>query len=126
MRFVQIQIMRRGQSLGFGQNASIPFDYPIISWVMNYVRNRGFLTCLSWFYRIWRSRTPRCYYISLQLKYIFISEFLKLFDKIPVRICLDVLFKTSSPSWHWAVWKVAVAILWFHIWNYKLILKMFC
>ena len=55
---------------GFGQNASeihvllfsnfmsIPFDYPIISWVMKYVRNRGFLTCLSWFYRIWRSRTP--------------------------------------------------------------------
>ena len=43
MRFVQIQIMRRGKLLGFGQNAneilvllfpnfvSIPFDYPIIT-----------------------------------------------------------------------------------------------
>ena len=43
MRFVQIQIMRRGKLLGFAQNASeilvllfpnfvsIPFDYPIIT-----------------------------------------------------------------------------------------------
>ena len=60
---------------------------------MNYVDNRGFLTCLSWVYRIWRSITPLCYYISLELKDIFISEFSKLFDKIPVRICLDVLFR---------------------------------
>ena len=57
MRFVQIQIMRRGKLLGFGQNASeilvllfpnfvsIPFDYPIITffqrgksmvWVKNF------------------------------------------------------------------------------------------
>ena len=27
---------------------SIPFDYLLISWVMNYVSNQGFLTCLSW------------------------------------------------------------------------------
>ena len=27
---------------------SIPFDYLLISWVTNYVSNRGFLTCLSW------------------------------------------------------------------------------
>ena len=57
MRFVQIQIMRRGKLLGFGQNkieihvllfpnlVSIPFDYPIIAffqrgysmvWVKNF------------------------------------------------------------------------------------------
>ena len=36
--------------LGFGQNATIPFDYPLISWVTNCVSNvyLGFLTCLSW------------------------------------------------------------------------------
>ena len=110
MRFVQIQIMRRGKLLGFGQNASeiqvllfpnfmsIPFDYPIITWVTNYVLNRGFLTFLSWFYRIWRSRTPRGYYISLELKYIFISQFSKLFGKVPVRICLDALFRLFTFS----------------------------
>ena len=27
---------------------SMPFDYLLISWVTNYVCNRGFLTCLSW------------------------------------------------------------------------------
>ena len=27
---------------------SIPFDYLLISWVTNYVSNRGFLTRLSW------------------------------------------------------------------------------
>ena len=38
-------------------------------------------------------KNSSCYYTSLELKCIFISEFSKLFDKIPVRICLDVLFR---------------------------------
>ena len=70
-----------------------------------------------------------------ELKFGLSSEF---FNKIPVRILLDVLFRvfrflrrlfmpwhlcswhfeTSSPSWHWDVRKVAMAI-----WNYKLSLK---
>ena len=58
---------------------------------------------------------------GLELKFGLSSEF---FDKIPVRILLDVLFrvfrfscphifilKTSLPSWHWEVRKVAMAIL---------------
>ena len=32
----------------FPNFTSIPFDYLLISWVTNYVSNRGFLTCLSW------------------------------------------------------------------------------
>ena len=32
----------------FPNFTSIPFDYLLISWVTNYVSNRGLLTCLSW------------------------------------------------------------------------------
>ena len=36
----------------FPNFTSILFDYLFITWETNYVRNRGFWTCLSWFYRI--------------------------------------------------------------------------
>ena len=48
-----------------------PFDYLLISWVTNLVRNRGFLRCFSW---------------------------IEFFDKIPVRILLDVLFRVFRLS----------------------------
>ena len=54
---------------------SIPFDYLLISWVTNYVHNRGFLTCLSCIVSIDNSTLS------------------KGFDKIPVKILLDVLFR---------------------------------
>ena len=50
----------------------IPFDYLLISWVTNYVRNRGFLTCLSWFYRLDRELH---FLKSLELKFGLSSEF---------------------------------------------------
>ena len=65
---------------------SIPFDYLFISWVTNYVSNLGFLTCLSWIISIENS----CTLERLELKFGLSSEF---FDKIPVRILLDVLFR---------------------------------
>ena len=60
----------------FSNFMSIPFDYLLISWVTNYVRNRGFLTCLSGFYRVYRE----------------VQNFSEFFNKIPVRILLDVIF----------------------------------
>ena len=110
MRFVQIQIMRRWKLLGFGQNASeihvllfpnfmgIPFDYPIISWVTNYVRNSRFLTCLSWFLSHLAIKDSTLLLQSLELKYNFISEFSRLFDKTPLRIYLNVLFRVCRFS----------------------------
>ena len=38
----------------FSNFTSIPFDYLLISWGKNYFRNRGFLTCLSGFNRVYR------------------------------------------------------------------------
>ena len=73
----------------FPNFTSIPFDYLLISWVTNYVNNLGFLTCLSWIVSIENS----CMLHSLErleLKFGLSSEF---FDKIPVRILLDVLFR---------------------------------
>ena len=32
----------------FANFTRIPFDYPLTSWVTNYVSNREFLMCLSW------------------------------------------------------------------------------
>ena len=32
----------------FADFTRIPFDYPLTSWVTNYVSNREFLMCLSW------------------------------------------------------------------------------
>ena len=70
---------------------SIPFDYLLISWVTNYLSNRGFLTCLSSVIldRIDRSWTPlsQTFRAEIWLKF---SEF---FDNIPLRILLDVLFR---------------------------------
>ena len=70
----------------FPNFTSIPFDYLFISWVTNYVSNLGFLTCLSWIVSIENS----CTLERLELKFGLSSEF---FDKIPVRILLDVLFR---------------------------------
>ena len=106
----------------FPNFTNILFDYLLISWVTNYVSILGFLTCLSWIVSIENSTLER-----LELKFGVSSEF---FDKIPVRILLDVLFhvfrfskvsfyvlessfmtfKTSSPSWHWDLRKVVMAI----------------
>ena len=43
-----IRIWRKTRVKLFPNFTSIPFDYLLISWVTNYVSNRGFLTCLSW------------------------------------------------------------------------------
>ena len=60
----------------FPNFTSIPFDYLLISWVTNYVSNRidRELPSLE----------------RLELKFGLSSEF---FNKIPVRILLDVLFR---------------------------------
>ena len=63
---------------------SIPFDYLLISWVTNYVSSLGFLTCLSRIVSLLHSLE------RLELKFGLSSEF---FDKIPVRILLDGLFR---------------------------------
>ena len=63
------------------------FDYLLISWVTNCVSNCEFLTLFL--YRIDRElHSLKC----LDLKFGLGSEFSKFFDKIPVRILLDVLF----------------------------------
>ena len=63
---------------------SIPFDYLLLSWVMNYVSNLGFLTCLSRIVSIENSHS---------LKYLAhkVQNFSDFFGKIPVRILLDAL-----------------------------------
>ena len=71
----------------FPNFTSIPFDYLLISWVTNYVSNLGFST------RFILDRIDRELLHSLEplaLKFGLSSEF---FDKIPVRILLDVLFR---------------------------------
>ena len=80
---------------------SILFDYLLISWVTNCVSNCGFLTLFL--YRIDRElHSLKC----LDLKFGLGSEFSKFFDKIPVRILLDVLFcvlgslKCLFVPWH--------------------------
>ena len=74
----------------FPNFTSIPFtDYLLISWVTNYVSNLGFLTCFNILDRIDRELLHS--FERLELKFGFSSEF---FDKIPVRILLDlVLFR---------------------------------
>ena len=70
----------------FPNFTSIPFDYLLISQVPNCVSNLGFLTCLSWLDHIDREiYSLEC----LELKFGLSSDF---FDKIPVRILLDVFF----------------------------------
>ena len=67
----------------FPNFTSIPFDYLLISWVTNYVSNRGFLTCLSWIVSIDRELHSQT----------FRAKFSEFFDNIPLRILLDVLFR---------------------------------
>ena len=72
----------------FPNFTSIPFDYLLISWVTNYVSNRGFLTCLSWIVSIDRELHSLK---RLELKFgLSFSEF---FDNVPLGILLDVLFR---------------------------------
>ena len=68
---------------------SIPFDYLLITWVANYVSNREFFNMFI-LDRIDRDLHPlKC----LDRKFGSSSEFSKFFNKIPVRIPLDVLFR---------------------------------
>ena len=69
----------------FPNFTSIPFDYLLKSWVTNYVSNLGFLTCLCWITSIENFPLEH-----LELKFGLSSEF---FNKIPVSILLDVLFR---------------------------------
>ena len=55
----------------FPNFTSIPFDYLLISWVTNYVSNRGFLTCLSWIVLIDRELHSLK---RLELKFILPAE----------------------------------------------------
>ena len=71
----------------FPNFTSVPFDYLLISWVTNYVSNRGFLTCLSLIVSIDRELHSQTFRAEIWLKF---SEF---FDKIPLRTLLDVLFR---------------------------------
>ena len=80
---------------------SILFDYLLISWVTNCVSNCEFLTLFL--YHIDRElHSLKC----LDLKFGLGSEFSNFFDKIPVRILLDVLFcvlgslKCLFVPWH--------------------------
>ena len=71
---------------------SIPFDkIPIHFMDQNdeFIRNSGFLKCLSWFYHI---DQELCDLKNLQFKFGSSSEFSEYFNKIFVRILLDVLF----------------------------------
>ena len=56
-RFVQILIISRAFAKVklFPNFTSISYDYLLISWVTNYVSNRGFVTCLSWIVSIEKS-----------------------------------------------------------------------
>ena len=60
----------------FPNFTSVPFNYLLISWVTNYDQNRGSFDIVH--------RTS--------LNFEFSSQFSELFDKIPNRIILDVLF----------------------------------
>ena len=62
---------------------TVPFDYLLIWQVTNYVRNRGILTCLSWFLRICDRELH-----SLKNWELKFSDF---FDKRAVRILLDAI-----------------------------------
>ena len=62
----------------FPNFTSIPFDYLLISWMTNYVA-------------IWDNIDRELHSLErLELKFGISSEF---FDKMPVRILLDVLFR---------------------------------
>ena len=84
----------------FPNFTSVPFDYLLISWVTNYVSNRGFLTSLFSYAGSYRSIvTPlsQTFRAEIWLKF---SEF---FDNIPLRILLDVLsrvFRFSKASFY--------------------------
>ena len=67
----------------------MPFDDLLISWMTNYVSSREFLTCLSFIVYIDRELHSLK---SLNLKFGLSSEFSTFFDKLLVRIFLDVLF----------------------------------
>ena len=54
-----------------------------------FIRNSGFLKCLSWFYHI---DQELCDLKNLQFKFGSSSEFSEYFNKIFVRVLLDVLF----------------------------------
>ena len=57
---------------------------------MNYVRNRGILSCLSWIYRVDQElHTLK----SSQFKFGLSSEFSDFLEKIPVRISFNVFFR---------------------------------
>ena len=119
---------------------SIPFDYLLISsWVTNFVSSREFLSCHFILDRIDRELHSLK---SLDLKFGLSSEWSNFFDKIPVRILLDVLFcvfRFSKASFCaltslFRAFLNFVAILTlrrtkgchgilFHMWNYKLTLK---
>ena len=63
----------------FSNFTSIPFDYLLISWLTNYVSNLD------------RIDRELLYSLErLELKFDLLSEF---FDKISVRILLDLLFR---------------------------------
>ena len=71
-------------------------SYLLISWVTNYLSNLGFL---DMFIRDDIDRELHSL-LRLELKFDLSSEF---FDKIPVRILLDVLFRVfrfSKPSFY--------------------------
>ena len=71
----------------FPNFTSIPFDYPLISWVTNYVSNLKFFDIFI----LDRINRELLHSLErLELKFGSSSEF---FDKIPVRIILDVLFR---------------------------------
>ena len=72
----------------FPNFTSIPFDYLLISWVMYYVSNLGFLACLSWIVSIENSNLSNVWTLNLAHK---VQNFSEYFGKIPVRILLDVL-----------------------------------
>ena len=75
----------------FPNFTSIPFDYLLISWVTNYVSNLGHGFCHVFILDRIDQELPSLKH--LELKFGLSSEF---FNKIPVRILLDVLFRVFS------------------------------
>ena len=77
----------------FRHFTSIPFDYLSISWATNYVSTDDFfftcLPCLSWIVSIDKLFSLK----RLELRFGLSSELSEFFDKIPVRIFLDSLFR---------------------------------
>ena len=88
----------------FPNFTSIPFDYLLISWVTNYLSNRGFLTCLFWIVSIDRElhslkrleMLEQSVKLSRLIIFYFISNFLIYAPILPNRDPKTSAFRSVS------------------------------